>query len=347
MSLGRFGMLVGATLLTVAPWTIYCLLQYPREFAQEEAQIWRHLTSKVEIWGAPWDRVVFDYLICIYGVWYTPVLVAGIVLLPGAVARRDLSMCFLYAWALGVLVPHLLAVTKTPSATVIAMPALLLLLAAFIVRAFRREFVPLVALTAVLAISVVFPAVVNSPGIGYPDKTLGVLHRSRWVIDHVAFALAPVVLVAGLAAWFRPQRAKGGATLMSAPAVAAVLFSIGALIWLGSVTLRSALDVTSRNENDLALVEIGAYIRRELPANTVLTCEHETDGEHLTLMFYSGRSSYAGRWRALDDMCQQIVRAGGAPYAVSSRALPLQRVFTSSDQQRSVYLCEVPPPDRR
>ena len=341
MSLRRLGLLLGATLLTVAPWTFYCLVNYPGEIAYEEAQIWRHLTAKVEIWGAPWDRVAFDYLICIYGVWYTPVLVAGIVLLPSAIARRDLGLCFLYAWGLGVIVPHLLAVTKTPSATVIAMPALLLLLAALIVRALRRELVPLVALTAVLTIGVVVPAVVNTPGVGFPDKPLGVLREAWWVMDHVAFALAAVALAAALAAWFRPQLAKRGVTLKSVLGPA-VFFSIGALIWLGSVTLSSAVAVTSRNENDQAIVEIGAYVNRELPANTALICEDETDGGHLALMFYSGRSSYALRWRTMEDLCQQIVRAGGAPYAVSSRALPRQRVFTSRDQRRSVYLCVGP-----
>src|SRR5262249_49955929 len=139
IDLARLLGLLGATLVTAAPWLLYCLAQYPREFAHEQALIWRHVTANVEGWGAPWDRVAFDYLVNMYGVFYTPALVAGMVLAGRALSGRHAGLALVYAWGLGVVVPHLLVVTKTPSATVIAMPALLLLLGYFVACAWDGE----------------------------------------------------------------------------------------------------------------------------------------------------------------------------------------------------------------
>jgi hypothetical protein len=49
----RFGwkhvaILFGATVLTIAPWTIACVIRFPREFWFEQAQVFRHLGTKVE-----------------------------------------------------------------------------------------------------------------------------------------------------------------------------------------------------------------------------------------------------------------------------------------------------------
>ena len=82
---GKLLILIGSTILTVAPWTLHCLREYPNEFWHEHAQVWRHLHGNVESWAAPWDRLVFDYMIAIYGVFYTPVIVAVVVLAAKAV----------------------------------------------------------------------------------------------------------------------------------------------------------------------------------------------------------------------------------------------------------------------
>lgn len=102
----RFRHLVGltaATLLTAAPWTIYCIAHYPREFFFEHGYVWAHLHSPIEVWGAPWDRVVFDYLIWLYHVLYTPVLFAAFALLGKAFTKRQMSLWIIYAWAVIVL----------------------------------------------------------------------------------------------------------------------------------------------------------------------------------------------------------------------------------------------------
>ncbi|HZY89307.1 MAG TPA: glycosyltransferase family 39 protein, partial [Gemmataceae bacterium] len=96
IDLARLLGLLGATLVTVAPWLLYCLAQYPREFAHEQALIWKHVTGNVEGWGAPWDRVAFDYLVNLYGVFYTPALVAGMVLAGRALSGRHAGLALVY-----------------------------------------------------------------------------------------------------------------------------------------------------------------------------------------------------------------------------------------------------------
>src|SRR5205807_1761825 len=132
-----------------------------------------------------------------YGVFYTPVLVAAVVLAGKAVRGRHAGLWLVYAWGLGVVLPHLFAVSKTPSATVIALPAFLLLAGHLISEAWRGEPWPLAALAAVLAASVVFPGVIRNPGHGYPATRVfgGVMRQSLWVVGQVAGALAFAAVV--------------------------------------------------------------------------------------------------------------------------------------------------------
>src|SRR5207253_2089545 len=88
--------MLGATLLSVAPWVVYCAAAYPAEFWHEHGMVWKHLHSNVEQWAAPWDRLAFDYLVAIYGVFYTPALV-GVVLVGKAVTRRHAGLWLTYA----------------------------------------------------------------------------------------------------------------------------------------------------------------------------------------------------------------------------------------------------------
>ena len=93
----------------------------------------------------------------------------------------------MYAWGLGVIVPHLFAMTKTPSATVLAMPPLLLLLGYLISEAWRGERWPLAALVGVLIMSLAMPAVIRRHGYGYPNsRAFGTLMlQATWVLYHV------------------------------------------------------------------------------------------------------------------------------------------------------------------
>ncbi len=340
--------LLGATVLTIAPWLIYCALNYPQEFFHEESQVRKHLTANVENWGAPWDRLVFDYLIAIHGVFYTPILVAAVALLGKTVAHRHAGLWLLYAWGLGVMLPHLFAATKTPSATTLAMPAFLLLLGHLVAEAWRGERWPLTALTAILFMCIVVPAVVKNPGHGYPNSRQfgGVMRQAMWVIYHFAGALAGAALLGG--AWVLVRR-RWAASLTGVSRcfqVTAVLFCAGVLCWLGIETVRAAWRVTSADINDPVSVEVGQFARDHLPDSAVLICEERKGYEHLAVMFYADRTCYALERRGPDEMARLIVEAGGTPYVVSHRKLALVPVHVSDRQGPTVYAWQPPRLDR-
>jgi 4-amino-4-deoxy-L-arabinose transferase-like glycosyltransferase len=334
--------MLAVTLLTIAPWLTYCMTNYPQEFWHEHAQVWKHLNSNVENWAAPWDRVAFDYLIAIYGVFYTPILVAAVVLVGKAVGRRHTGLWLMYGWGLGVLLPHLFAVSKTPSATVIGMPALLLLLGYLVAEAWRGERWPLTALTAILFLSVVMPAVIKNPGYSYPSSRGfgGVMRQSLWVLYHVAGALALAAAVAIGWVLLRRRLAAVGRYVQAA----ALLFCVCGLIWLGVRTVSAAWGVTSRDVNDPHSVEVGQFARDHLPDNAVLLCEERKGYEHLTIMFYADRTCYALESRAPDEMARRVVQAGGIPYVVSYRRWVLQPVHISVKKGPTVYRWQQLPP---
>ena len=340
--LGPMGLLalLGVSVLTVAPWLLYCVTNYPDEFWHEHTQVWRHLGSNVENWGAPWDRVAFDYLIAMYGVFYTPVLVATIVLVGKPFTQRHLGLWLLYAWGIGVFVPHFWAVTKTPSATMIAMPAFLLLLGHLIAEAWRGERWPLTALTAVLLMSVAIPAVVKDPGHGYPSPRMfgAVMRQSMWVIHHVAGALAIAAMVTGV--WFLIRRrwAAGETKVPRYLQATTLLFCICVLAWLGLQTVIAAWDVTSRDMNDPHSMAVGQFAREHMPDNAVLLCEERKGYEHLTVMFYADRTCYRLNRSNPDEMASRIAQAGGIPYIVSRRSLAYAPVYASDPQGPTIYL---------
>ncbi|RKU36641.1 hypothetical protein C6496_12755, partial [Candidatus Poribacteria bacterium] len=114
-------------LLTALPWTLWTAIQFPVEFNHEHLYIWFHLTTDIENWAGPWHKVILVYSPMLYGIFYIPVCLATLILLWKLFSEENIGLTLTYAWSFGVLIPHLLAATKTPSATLIGMPAFLLL----------------------------------------------------------------------------------------------------------------------------------------------------------------------------------------------------------------------------
>ncbi len=351
----RIMAMLGITVLTVLPWLTFCLTQYPDEFWQEESHVWKHLGTNIEGWSAPWDRVVFDYLIAIYGVFYTPMLVAGIIFVGRAFAQRHTGLWLMYAWGIGVVLPHLFAMTKTPSATVLALPPLLLLLGYLISEAWRGERWPLAALVGVLAMSLAMPAIIRNPGYGYPSsRAFGTLMlQATWVLYHLGGALAFVGVF--VAAWLLVRRcgmvsdhATTAAAIATTAAaivlrIVAIVFCVGALIWLVGQTVIASWAVTNRDINEPFCVEIGEFARGNLPDNAVLLCEERKGYEHLTMMFYADRTCYALSSRGYDEMAAQIVAAGGIPYVVTHRKMKLPMIiYESRNRGPTIYRWQPP-----
>ena len=82
---------------------------------------------------------------------------------------------------------------------------------------------------------------------------------------------------------------------------------------------------------------MGQFAREQLPENAVLFCQEWKGGEHLTMMFYADRTCYPmAKWRS-DETGRQVVEAGGAPYLVTQRKLPLPAVYVSGQRGLTVY----------
>ena len=332
--------LLAATVATVAPWTIYCLAHYPREFSHEHGYVWTHLGTGVENWGGPWDRVIFDYLITLYHVFYTPVLVAALALLGRAVARRQASLWFTYAWVLGVLAPHVVAATKTPTATLIVMPASFLLLGHLISEALEGGGWPLASWVGIMAISLVAPAPIRPWGQGYPDPPVfaGVMRQSLWVLGHVAAAFGvALAIVAGtrLARGWAVGRPRDGAWN---PGRALRFVALAGLTVLGAQAVYASWRVTIRNRKHPGLPEIAAFARSGLPPRAVLLFDGRDLGEHHATMFLADRTCYALRDRPVDVLARQVFREGGIPYVVSaSPTHPWPMLFRSAADGRAIY----------
>ncbi|MCH8294343.1 glycosyltransferase family 39 protein [Candidatus Poribacteria bacterium] len=131
--------LLAATLLVASPWTLFTAIQYPIEFQIEHDYIWEHLVQGVEGWGAPWHKVLLEYSFHIFHAFYLPVILAVFWTIRRLFTEKSIGFCMLYVWGFGVLTPFLFAATKTPSATLIGMPAFLLILGDFAVRTLHRK----------------------------------------------------------------------------------------------------------------------------------------------------------------------------------------------------------------
>lgn len=332
MTAGRVLVLLGVSGLVAAPWTLYCASQFPVEFQHEHAQVLRHLHGNVENWGAPWDRLLFDYLIAIQGYFYTPFLVAALVLFTSAIAQRHAGMWLCYAWALGVILPHLFAVTKTPSATLIALPACMLLLGRLVSEASAGARWPLAALTGILVMSLILPVANMEPGRGYPvSQEFGaVMMESLWVLWHVAGAMTIAAVLAGTFRWLPSPH------MSRVLAGAAGAFCVVAFLWLCSQAVLAAWRITDVDDNNPAAVELGEFARAHLPENAVLLCQITRGNEHLMGMFYADRTCYPLQLKRVNETARAVQAAGGIPYIVCVQRLNYPVVFVARNERFTV-----------
>ncbi len=133
------GILFLSGIVTVAPWVVYCLIFHTKEYIWEHKRVIDHLNTNVENWAAAWDRPLFEYMPLFYPFFYAIIFAIVLCLIVVLIRRWRLPELFLLAWAIGVIVPHTLAETKTPSATMIAVPPLLICLAFVISKAWERR----------------------------------------------------------------------------------------------------------------------------------------------------------------------------------------------------------------
>jgi hypothetical protein len=181
-------------------------------------------------------------MVFLHGVFYTGSVVAGVVLLGKAWVQRHTGLWLLYALALGVVVPHMLAATKTPSATVIAMPPLVLLLGSLVSEAWKRDRWAMAGLLGIMVMSLIFPAVIKDPGYGYPSPRMfgGVMWKATWVIYQVAGALVIAGVLGTVDLFIANCLAPGEASVRRFFQGAALASSLAVLAWLCMTTVETA-----------------------------------------------------------------------------------------------------------
>ena len=347
------GLQLLAAILTVAPWAAYCLIRYPKEYIWEHKRVIDHLNTDVESWGASWDRPLFDYMTLFYPVFYIAVIAAVICLLWVMLKRRKLGEIFILAWAIGVIVPHSYSLTKTPSATMIAVPPLLICLALIISRAWERADWKYTAIwfASMLAITIVeggTSLVQARDEFDTVKIVLPYIQTNFWIVKQlIAFA----VCFAALAVGYRLLRQFAWCQwLWGGFRIAALLLAL----FYAKGYITSAIAVTARNVDDPLYTKIGQQIQQELPENAALFLDDPTVGAHFFLMYYADRSTYVikNKYTSLRDVpadAKKVREAGGIPYIVAVKGEPYEypmvlegQVQLANDQVKVYHVYEVP-----
>jgi 4-amino-4-deoxy-L-arabinose transferase-like glycosyltransferase len=285
------GLQLLAAIATVAPWVIYCLIYYRKEFLWEHKRVLDHLNTDIESWGASWDRPLFDYMPLFYPMFYTALVAAVLCLTVVMFKRWKLAELFVLAWGIGVIVPHTLAQTKTPSATMIAVPPLLICLAAVISRAWqRRDWV----YTSIWA-SGMFVITVISGGrtlVKSRDQFDGLktiapfIQTNLWIVEQLIGFGVLLAIFAGVYTLVRQHKAQKWIWFGLRTVVLVI-----ALFYAGRY-VHTAYKVTERN-SEIPLYETsGQRLQHEMPENACFFLDDERVGAHFDLMYYADRSTY-------------------------------------------------------
>jgi 4-amino-4-deoxy-L-arabinose transferase len=315
-----------ATVLTILPWNLYAFMRWPDQFVHENLHALRHLTEDIEQWAAPWDRLVFDYWLRIFHVYYPAVIVAAIVVIVRAWKTQDARLWLLVVWGFGVLIPHLLATSKTMTATLVGWPAMWLMLGYLVSQAIKGDRLA----AGAWAVAMVLPFLLGKDAIpasgwGYsPRPGFAMIMREHlWVVWFVLASLA----AGGLVMLIKPEVVTH--VLVGVAGTAMLVLGVrtyGYLSWR----------VTQVKTEASSFVEF-APLANQLPAEAVLIVDEQSKLENKLMQFQVRHTCYP--WKGLDwrDMGRQIIDAGGLPYLVTDRPQDLPVVFSADG--RTVYAC--------
>ena len=318
----EIGLQLLAAIATVAPWVIYCLIYYRKEFLWEHKRVLDHLNTDVESWGASWDRPLFDYMPLFYPMFYATLVAAVLCLLVVMFKRWNLAELFVLAWSIGVIVPHTLAETKTPSATMIAVPPLLICLAAVISRAWQRKDWVYTAIwgAGMLAITLIAGGrtlVKSRDQFDGLKKIAPFIQTNFWIVEQlIAFGVL-LAIFAGVYKLVR-QHTLQKWIWRGLRTVALII----ALFYAGHY-VHAAYKVTERNTKVPLYVTSGQRLQGELPENACFFLDDERVGAHFDLMYYADRSTYQiynkhmKQPRDFKSQAKKAREAGAIPYLFS------------------------------
>ncbi|MDE0425489.1 MAG: glycosyltransferase family 39 protein [Candidatus Poribacteria bacterium] len=311
-----------AAIATVAPWVIYCLIYYRKEFLWEHKRVLDHLNTDVESWGASWDRPLFDYMPLFYPLFYAALVAAVLCLLVVLFRHWNLAELFVLAWGIGVIVPHTLAETKTPSATMIAVPPLLICLAAVISRAWqRKDWIYTAIWTAgMFAITIISGGRTLVKGRDQFDglkKIAPFIETNFWIVEQLIGFGVLLAIFAGVYMLIRAHNLQRWIWLgLRTVALIIALFYAGHYVY-------AAYKVTERNYKVPLYETSGQRLQGEIPKNACFFLDDERVGAHFDLMYYADRSTYQiynkhmKEPRDFEKQAEIAREAGAIPYLFS------------------------------
>jgi 4-amino-4-deoxy-L-arabinose transferase-like glycosyltransferase len=340
-TLGGRGVLILllATLLTIAPWLTWTAIRFPHEFVHENLGILHHLNENVENWAAPWDQLVFYYWISIFHVFYPAIIASTALFFYRAFRRPTLATTLISVWAIGVMLPNLLATSKPMTATLIGWPAAWLILADTISRALRSDRAALGVWLGSMLLAVIFMTQKSIPigGENWNQPNLPfatIMRQHQWVLWQ---SLAAVMTGLVYSRIRLSSFVQDTSIAISAAAMAFLTFAFHfSTRPAGYVTI--AIRVTAINATTPDFTRLGKFAAK-LPANAAILVDERDLLENKLVEFATDRTCYPARREDWYDLSQALERSGALPYLLTPISLDLPVVFVDPDQHRTVYAC--------
>lgn len=163
----HFAILTAIALLIGGSWTLWIATQFPEEFQREHGQIFSHFTMNIEDFADSPLKIIGDYWHDMFGTLRLPILISFFAFLPRLFRSPRLGLTLTYAWCFGVLAPHFLAVSKTPSATLLALPALAFLCGSALIDIIKKIPTPWKIVGAAALSLLMFPLFSDTFGIAW------------------------------------------------------------------------------------------------------------------------------------------------------------------------------------
>jgi 4-amino-4-deoxy-L-arabinose transferase-like glycosyltransferase len=309
--------------LTAAPWLLWCFIHFRQELVHEHLYALAHLTGEKEGWAAPWDRLLADYWPTMQAYLFMPVVVAAALLGFTSWRKNRLSLWFVGSWLGIVVLPHILAASKTPTGTVLSIPAGCLMFGALLSAATRSDL-----LAAAGCIAGTFAGLFGSrdlakygKGPAPSGKFAGVLLDADWLITQTAVA---ATCMAGMlcAGWFLMRIRKRGARVPDKPIrVLLAALAIALAATLAGMSVKESWRVASLNRSEGSYLELGTWVRSHLEPNAVLLLDVSRANEAVLATLWSDRTCYPTTLTDMSADGGKIKQANGIPYIVSRKRL--------------------------
>lgn len=327
----QFLLFTAVSIAVCVPWVAWCFGVFPREYWYEQVHVFRHLSEDIETFGHPWDRLLFDYLLRVLLDFYPLVFLSVGMLLIDALQRRERGRVFVSLWILGVFIPHLIATSKTPSATLIGWPAMWLAAGFCVSDALRGRAISLgIVVAAGFALLRPFPEFAS---LDKKDATrFAAIMLAQWrLLVEIGIVFLAAVLIHAL----RGQLKRLPARVFPIALVLVFAFPIGRHIFL---SYRTGADAP---EKPIAFKQLGKFVREKSPPNAVFFVENLSRNEHMIAMWWLDRSCYPLLGDKFGENVSDVIDAGGVPFIFSRGERP-EPVLMSIPGEGTIYRLDRP-----